>query len=33
MSLITVAVMNSILAVAIVAALVYACRVPFRVDR
>jgi hypothetical protein len=33
MSLITLAVVNSILAIAMVAALVNACRVPFRIDR
>jgi len=33
MSLITVAVVNAYLAAAIVAALAYVCRLPFRLDR
>lgn len=33
MSLITVAVANAILAVAVVAALAYVCRIPHRLDR
>lgn len=33
MSLVTVAIVNSILAAAIVAAVVHICRVPFRLER
>jgi hypothetical protein len=33
MSLITVATFNTILAVAVVAALAFACRIPYRLDR